>query len=105
LVTSNPSSRLVEECEKNNISKTQHDPTMDSRDMATRALLVSPKSALLSLFEFSLLSLTFFFWNWWPLCSFIGTFSPNYNFVPHLCLYVFYFIFHVNYLIYFCLNR
>jgi hypothetical protein len=61
LVTSNPSSRLVEECEKNNISKTQHDPTMDSWDMATRALLVSPKSALLSLFEFSLLSLTFFF--------------------------------------------
>jgi hypothetical protein len=36
----NPSCHLVEECENNNISKNQHDPTVDSRDMATGALLV-----------------------------------------------------------------
>jgi hypothetical protein len=46
----------------------------------------------------------FFFYRW-PLCSFIGTFFHNYNFVLHSCLYVFYFTFHVNYLVYFCLNR
>jgi hypothetical protein len=46
--SSNLSSHLVEEHEKNNISKDQHDPTMDFRDMATRALLVPPDSALLS---------------------------------------------------------
>jgi hypothetical protein len=28
-------------CDKNNISKTQHDPTMVARDMATGALLPS----------------------------------------------------------------
>jgi hypothetical protein len=32
---SNPSGQLVEKCNKNNISKTQHDPTVDARDMAT----------------------------------------------------------------------
>jgi len=42
-VPSNPSGLLVKESEKNNISKTQHDPTVDSRDMATRALLVFSK--------------------------------------------------------------
>jgi len=105
-VSSNPIGKLVEACEKNTISKIQHDPTVDSKDMTTGALLVSPNSTLLSQSEFSLLSLILFiFLNRWPLCSFIGTFFPNYNFVPHLCLYVFYFIFHVNYLIYFCLNR
>jgi len=103
-VPSSPSGQLVVECDKNNISKPQHDPTIDSRDMTTRVLLVSSNSTLLSLAEFSLLSLTFFFLNWWPLCIFIGTFSSNYNFVPHLCLHVFYFVFHVNYLVYFCLN-
>jgi len=39
-VPSKLSSQLVEECNENNISKTQHDPTVDSRDMATGALLV-----------------------------------------------------------------
>ena len=44
-VPSNSVGQLVEECEKNNISKNQHDPTVDSRDMATGALLVPPNSA------------------------------------------------------------
>jgi len=91
-VLSKPSNQLVEECEKNNISKTQHDPTVDSRDMTTGALLAPPNSALLSLAEFSLLSLVsflFLFLYWWPLCCFKGIFSLNYNFVLHLCLYVF----------------
>jgi hypothetical protein len=60
-VPSNPSSQLVKECEKNNISRNQHNPTVYSKDMVTRALLAPPNSALLSLAEFSLLSLTFFF--------------------------------------------
>jgi len=47
-VPSNPSGKLVEECDKKNISKNQHDPTVDSRDIATRALLVPPNSASLS---------------------------------------------------------
>jgi hypothetical protein len=55
---------LVEECEKNNISKMQHDSTVDSRDMATGALLVSPKSAALSLYPNFLNCLSpFFFLN------------------------------------------
>jgi hypothetical protein len=62
-VPSNPSSQLVKECEKNNISRNQHNPTVYSRDMATGALLAPPNSALLSLAEFSLLSLTFFFFE------------------------------------------
>ena len=45
----------------------------------------------------------FFFFLTSGLCSFIGTIFHNYNFVPHSC--VFYFIFHVNYLVYFCLNH
>jgi hypothetical protein len=56
-VPSNPFGQLVEECEKNNISKNQHDPTVDSRAITTRALLAPPNSAFLSLAEFSLLSL------------------------------------------------
>jgi len=59
-VSSHPSGRLLEECEKNNISITQHDPTVDSRDMAIGALLVPPNSALLSLAEFSIVSYFFF---------------------------------------------
>jgi hypothetical protein len=51
-VPSNPSGPLVEECEKNIISKHQHDPMVDSRDMATGALLLPPNFALLSLVEF-----------------------------------------------------
>jgi len=38
-VPSNPSGQLVEECNENNISKTKHNPTVDSRDIATGALL------------------------------------------------------------------
>jgi hypothetical protein len=51
-VPSNPSGPLVEECEKNIISKHQHDPMVDSRDMATGALLLPPNFAHLSLVEF-----------------------------------------------------
>ena len=60
-VPSNPSGQLIEECEKKNIFKTQHEPTVDSRDMATRVLLIPLKSALLSLAEFSIVSHFFFF--------------------------------------------
>jgi hypothetical protein len=102
----NPSGQLVEECEKNNISKTQHDSTVDSRDMATGALLVFSKICTsLSVRIFSIVSHPFFFWTGGLFCSFICTFSPNYNFFPYLYLYVFYFIFHINYVVYFCLNR
>jgi hypothetical protein len=47
-VPSNPSSQFIQECDKNNISKNQHDPTVDSRDIATGALLVPSNSAPLS---------------------------------------------------------
>jgi len=47
-VPSNPSGPLVEEWEKNTISKTQHAPTVDSRDMDIEALLVPSNSAPLS---------------------------------------------------------
>jgi hypothetical protein len=109
-VPSTPSGQLVEECESNNISKTQHDPTVDARDMATRVLLFLPNSAPLSLAEFSIVSPSFFFFFSFFLelvafGCFKYTFSSDYNYVPHLCLYVFYFIFHVNYPVYFCLNR
>jgi hypothetical protein len=56
---SNLSSQLVEECNKNNISAMQHDPTMDSRDMATRALLVFLQNLQRSLYP--LFSIFFFF--------------------------------------------
>ena len=56
----------------------------------------SPKSGVLSLSNFLYFfsfSCFLFFLNWWPICSFVGTFFHNYNFVPHLCLYVFYLFF------------
>jgi hypothetical protein len=40
-VLSNLVDMLVGACKKNNISTNQHDPTVDARDMATRALLPS----------------------------------------------------------------
>jgi len=108
-VSSHPSGKLVEECESNNISKKQHDPTVGYRDMATGVLLFLPKSAPLSLAEFSIVSpSSLFFFLFLELVAFgcfKCTFSSNYNYVPHLCLYLFYFIFHVNYPVYFCLNR
>jgi hypothetical protein len=61
-VPSNPSCQLVEECKKNDISTNQHDPTVDSRDVAIRALLAPLNFAFLSITEFSLLSLTFSFY-------------------------------------------
>jgi len=53
------------ECEKNNISKTKHDQTLDARDMAIGALLTPSNSALISLAEFSLLSHFFLFFFVW----------------------------------------
>jgi hypothetical protein len=58
---SNPSGQVVEECEQNNISKNQNDLMVAARDMATEASFAPSNSALLSLVEFSLLSLTFVF--------------------------------------------
>jgi hypothetical protein len=56
-VPSNPSGQLVGGCNKNNICKTQHDPTVDSRDMATGALLVFLQNLQLSLYPlFSIFS-------------------------------------------------
>jgi len=65
-VPSNRSGQLVEECNENNISKTQSYPTVDSRDIATGALLVFSKNLQLSplirfsLFFFSVLSFFLF---------------------------------------------
>jgi len=105
-VPSNPSGQFVEYCDKNNISKTQHDPMVYSRDMATRVLLVPPNFAPLSLAEFSTVShpfsFLFYFFKLVAFCCFKGTFSPNCIYVPHLCIYVF---FYVNYSVCFCLNR
>jgi len=44
-VPSKPSGPLIEEWKKNNISKNQHAPTVDSRDMATEVLSVHPNPA------------------------------------------------------------
>ena len=57
---------------------------------------------LLQILHFSLqlnflYCLSLLFLDWWPLCCFKDIFSINYNFIPHLCLYIFYFIFHINY--------
>jgi hypothetical protein len=42
---SHPSGPLIEEWKKNNISKTPHDPTVDSKDMAIEVLSVHPNPA------------------------------------------------------------
>ena len=60
-VPSKPSSQLVKECDKNNISKTQHDPTVDSRDMAIGALLVFLQNLQLSLPLYPIFSIFFIF--------------------------------------------
>ena len=60
-VSSNPSGKLVEEYNKHNISQHQHDPTVDSRDMATGALLVFLQNLQLSLSLSPLFSIFFFF--------------------------------------------
>ena len=68
-VPSNLSGQLVEECNNNNISITQHDPTVDSRDMTTGALLVFSKICSSLSIRFSIFFF-FFFLNWWPLILF-----------------------------------
>jgi len=88
-VPSNPSSQFVEECDKNNISNNQHDPTVDSRYLATGALLVPPNSALLSSRILYCLSPFFFFLNWWPFAVLKAHF-PLITFMS--LIYVFYFI-------------
>jgi len=85
-VLSNPSSKLVVECEKNNISKTKHDQTLDARDMTIGALLAPLNSALLSLAKCSLLShFSFFVWTgglfsvlkaYFPLITIYPLFMP-----------------------------
>ena len=65
-VSSNPSGQLVDKCNKNNISKTHHDPTVDGRDMATGVLWIFSKlcSSLpvrFSLFFFFCFFFYFFF--------------------------------------------
>jgi len=90
----------------NNISINQCDPTVDSRDMATGELLVPSNSALLSSrILYCLSPPPPFFFELVAFFCFKGIFSPHYIYFPHLCIYVFYFIFHVNYLTFFCLNR
>ena len=92
-VISNPSGQLVEECEKNNISKNLHDPMVDSRDMATGALLVPPNSAPLSSRILYCLSHPFFlFFELVVFCCFKGTLSPNYIYVPHIYIYIYIYI-------------
>jgi len=96
--------------DKNNIFKKQHDPTVDSRDMATGAFFVPPNSAplssrilyCLSPFSFLFFSFLFFFFNWWPFAVLKAHF-PLITFMS--LIYVFYFIFYVNYPVCFCLNR
>jgi hypothetical protein len=61
----------------------------------------SPKSAALS--PYPLFSIIFLLVA--SLQFYRHLFFHNYNFVPLSCFHVFYFIFHVNYLVYFCLNR
>jgi hypothetical protein len=100
---SNPSGQLVEECDKNNISKPHHDPTVYATDMTIGVLLSPPNSALLSLAEFSLLSLLCFWTGGFFYC-FKDIFYLNYNFIPHFMLLCICFIFHVNYQVYFYLN-
>jgi len=74
-VPSNPSGQLVEECEKNNISKTQHDSTVDSRDMAIGPLLVFSKICTsLSIRIFSIVSHPFFFFE--LVASFAVLYAP-----------------------------
>jgi hypothetical protein len=57
----NPSSHLVEECNKNDISKTKHDQTVDSRDITTGALLVFSKICSSLSICFSLIFFFFLF--------------------------------------------
>jgi len=93
-VPSNPSSQFVEESDKNNISNNQHDPTVDSRYLATGALLVPPNSAPLSSRILYCLSPLFFFFflfflNWWPF-AILKAYFPLITFMS--LIYVFYFI-------------
>lgn len=77
-VHSNPFDKLVEEWEKNNISKNQHNSIVDSRYMTTRSLLVPLNYTLLSLTEFSIVSHFFFFFfflNRWPFVVLKAYFS------------------------------
>jgi len=93
-VPSNPSGQLVEECEKNNIPKTKHDPTVDSRDMATGALLVLPNSASLSCRILYCLSHTsfFFFLNYWPFAVLKARF-PLITFMSLIYIFMYFILF------------
>jgi hypothetical protein len=92
-VPSNLSSQLVEACEKNNISKHQRDPTVDYRDMATGALLVSSNSAF-SLVEFSIVSHPLFFFELVAFCFFKGTF-PLITFMSLIYVFKYFILFFI----------
>ncbi len=98
-VPSNPSGPFIYECEKNHISKYQHDPTVDARDMATEALLVHPNPAplcnrilyrLSPLFVF--LSL-FFFFNLVAFAVFKGTIVLLITFMSLIYVFIYYLFF------------
>jgi hypothetical protein len=92
-VPSHPSGQLVEECEKNNISKNQHDPTVNSRDMATEALLVPPNSAsLFSRILYCLSHTSFFFLNCWPFAVLKAHF-PLITFISLIYIFMYFILF------------
>ena len=107
-VISNPSGQLVEECEKNNISKINMIQRWVPEIWLPEHYWFLPILHL-SLAEFSIVSHTFYFlfFELVVFCCFKGTLSPNYIYVPHIYIYIYiyYFIFHVNYPVCFCLNR
>ena len=98
-VPSNRSGQFIEECEKNNISKTQHDPTVDARDMATEAVLVHPNPAPLCnriLYRLSPLFIflsLFFFFNLVAFAVFKGTIVLLITFMSLIYVFIYYLFF------------
>jgi len=108
-VISNPSGQLVEECEKNNISKINMIQRWVPEIWLPEHYWFLPILHL-SLAEFSIVSHTLFFYflNWWffavlkahfPLITFMSLIYI------YIYIYIYYFIFNVNYPVCFCLNR
>ena len=94
---SNLSGQFIEECDKNHISKNQHDPTVDSRDIATEALLVHPNPAplcnrilycLSPLFVF----LSLFFFNLVSFAVFKGPIVLLITFMSLIYVFIYYYI-------------
>jgi hypothetical protein len=76
----------------NNIANNKHDPTVGSRDMATRALLVPPYSAPLSSRILYCLSHPFFFLNWWPFAVLKAHF-PLITFMSLIYIFMYFILF------------